>query len=55
MAAPDLKALYWPTISELWQHLFSLRSGAAAAAAASPEHEELLQRYSRWLAQARRL
>ena len=53
MTAPDLKPLYWPPISELWQHLFSLRSGATAVAAASPEHETLLQRYSRWLAQAR--
>ena len=53
MAAPDLKALYWPPISELWDHLFSLRNGAAAAAASSPEHEKLLRLYSRWLAQAR--
>lgn len=52
MATTDLQALYWPPISELWQYLFSLRNGAAATAAASAEHEQLLQRYSRWLAQA---
>ena len=51
MATPDLKALYWPPISTLWQHLFSLRNGAVAAGAADAEHEQLLQRYSRWLAQ----
>jgi hypothetical protein len=54
MTTPDLKALYWPPISALWQHLFSLRNSAAAAAAASAEHEQLLQRYSRWLAQGLR-
>ena len=52
MAAADLQALHWPPISELWQYLFSLRNGAAAAAAATAEHEQLLQRFSRWLAQA---
>ena len=54
MAATDLKALYWPAISTLWQHLFSLRSGAAAAGAATAKHEQLLQRYSRWLPQGLR-